>query len=272
MRVRFAMGLIVATTACGPPELVGGPPPEIAIDVCAEQPVELNGVVVGGAAACALDFGDVDISVLARRSFTITNVGTFTLLDLSSAGTIGPRLLAAPDSGLVMANVPATIEPGRSAEIAVDVRPRRAGVIDAAVLVSSNASNATEIRIPIVLTGVDNGIPDIEVAFEGCALRNPLAIDFASVDVGATAACTVVVRNTGTRELSVLDVSLVGRPTFTLAPDVDGVFDAVDVGAELRFGLTFAPQQARLFEGELAVVSSDPDEPTVVVRMHGFGR
>lgn len=219
-----------------------------------------------------MDFGDVDISVLARRSFTITNVGAFTLLDLSSAGTGGARLLAAPDSGLVMADVPSTIEPGRSVEIAVDVRPRQAGVVDAAILVSSNASNATEVRIPIAVTGVDNGIPDIELAFDGCALRTPSAIDFASVDVGATAACTVIVRNTGTRELSILDTTLAGSPAFTLAPDVDDAFDAVDVGAELRFGLTFAPQQARLFEGELGVVSSDPDEPSVVVRMHGFGR
>ena len=297
-RTRTYLGLVLVPLAgctCGDPE-VNPVAPQIAVDVCLKPVKEANGKVIGGTDECSLAFGSADLAVRVERFFTITNPSGLELDIRDSEGNPGISLIG--DPSFVFINEPPTsIAPGLSAQVGISIRPSLEADISAEIVILSNANNVppnddklAEVRIPITLTGVDNGVPDIEIVPDSnCGLTDPLSVDFGRVATSGLAVCNVLVKNVGTRELFFDEVAFIAvdgdsdiiepagsddipallsgtppNPDQSLAPT------SADVpGLPLR--LTFAPDVLGRYQRTLRIVTSDPDEPIIELPIVGLG-
>ncbi|MFC7132673.1 MULTISPECIES: choice-of-anchor D domain-containing protein [Salinibaculum] len=103
--------------------------------------------------------------------------------------------------------------------------------------------------------------PDITVT--------PLRLDFGDVSVGDTATRTVLVNNTGSAPLDVIDLSLSGANASEFAVDASDFLVAPSDSRPV--GVTFSPTTVGLQSATLAVTSNDTDEPAVDVALAGTG-
>ncbi|MBM4281840.1 MAG: hypothetical protein FJ137_14155 [Deltaproteobacteria bacterium] len=282
---------VIPLGACDCTEITVRVAPQIYVDVCAKPVKTVDNKVIGGFQECALPFGEADLSVKVAKTVVITNPSNLEL-KLESVELEGD-----PSFDFVEPP-PDRIGPGLSAQVAVQIRPRVESAIEAELVIISDANNTpkneddkSEIRIPITLTGVDRGVPDIEVVPVGCGTTAPLGIDFGNVSTSGLQVCNVEVRNVGTRELyfdfldfvpdangeriitepgdsgPVPSISLTGAipdPETPLRP-------TSDEHAPLTLRVAFAPDALGRYGDTLRIVSSDPDEDVVEVPIQGIG-
>lgn len=275
--------------------------PQIAVDVCASPVKEANGKVIGGTDDCALDFGNADLAVRVEKFFTITNPSSLELNIKDKDSNPGISFAAVGDEGFEFINEPPTsIGPGLSAQIGVAIRPALEAALVREIVILSDANNVqpndddlAEIHIPITLTGVDNGVPDIEVVPDSsCGSTSPSAnVDFGRVATGGFQVCNVLVKNNGTRELffdsvAFVSVDSAGGPDIVEPVGSDAIpavlsgtppnpdqslapTSATVPGFPLR--LTFAPDVLGRYERVLRLTTSDPDEPVIDLPILGVG-
>lgn len=265
--------------------------PQIYVDVCARPVKKVGDKVIGGFLDCALPFGEADLSIKTSKTVVITNPSNLDLklLSVELEGDPAFEFVEPP---------PDKIRAGLSAQIAVQIRPRVESTIEAELVIVSDANNTpknddgnSEVRIPITLTGVDRGVPDIEIVPVGCGTTVPLGVDFGNVATSGLQVCNLEVRNTGTRELyfdfldfapddagartivepaesgpepSITLTGAIPNPETPLRPTSDDV-------APLTLRVAFAPDALGRYSDTLRIVSSDPDESTVDVPIQGIG-
>ncbi|MDP2339706.1 MAG: hypothetical protein Q8O67_02010 [Deltaproteobacteria bacterium] len=273
--------------------------PQIAVDVCAKPEKEANGKIIGGTEECALPFGNADLAVRVEKFFTITNPSSLELNIRNVDGDPGITFADDGDEGFVFINEPPTsIGPGLSAQIGVSIRPALESAIAREIIILSDANNVppnddelAEIHIPITLTGVDNGVPDIEIVPDSnCGSTDPLSVEFGRVATGGLQVCNVLVKNVGTRELffdSVEFIPLVDGGADILEPTGSDPAPALLSGTPpnpdqslaptsatvpgLPLRLTFAPDVLGRYERRLRLTTSDPDEPVIEIPILGLG-
>jgi hypothetical protein len=274
---------------CGDPEVIKVAP-QIFVDVCADPQRIVQNKNIGGFQECALAFGEADISVRTERFFTITNPSNLDLKleSIVFQGDPAFEFIEAP---------PEVIPSGLSAQLGVTVRPQLESTISAEIIIISDANNTpfnddgkSQVVIPVTLTGVDNGVPDLEIIPQGCGTADPLGADFGRVASGGVAICNVEVRNNGTRELffdnvdfvPFSDTALVDEPDGSNAEPafaITGIVPGPDTplrptSAEvppLTLRLTFAPDVLGRFAGLIRFETSDPDEPSIDMPIAGIG-
>lgn len=263
--------------------------PKITVDVCtkpANEPFD----------DCALPFGTADLSVVAERTFTISNPSSLEL-QFTGDGIDGIYFDEAGDQGFEFVNEPpSSIPAGLSAEVAVRIRPTLESTITKEIVIESDANNTTEndeghseIRIPITLTGVDNGVPDIEVVPVACGSADPLNVDFGRVATSGARVCNLTINNRGTRDLVIDSVVFVAdaegveikepadsdaEPAIQLAgspPTPEQPLGPTASNAPLNLRVSFSPDVLGRFSGVLRIASSDPDEATLDIPLVGIG-
>jgi hypothetical protein len=284
--------VLLPLAACDCTEITVSVAPQIYVDVCAKPNKTVGGKSIGGFDECALPFGEADLTVKATKSVVITNPSNLEL-KLKSVELEG-------DPSFVFAEPPPQIiGAGLSAQVAVTIRPKVESTIEAELVIVSDANNTQKnddgdsvVRIPITLTGVDRGVPNIEVVPVGCGSTDPLGIDFGNVAASGLQACTLEVRNTGTRELyfdyigfmtddagartivepvgSNLEPSLsmtgaLPDPETPLPPTQDDV-------APLSLRVVFSPDVLGRYSDTLRIQSSDPDDEGLIeIPVQGVG-
>lgn len=281
-------GALGGCESCVDPEIIKVAP-QIFVDVCAEPQKVVNDRLIGGFTQCALPFGDSDISVRAERTFVITNPSNLDLIIDSIEFEGDPAFKFVEDP-------PTLIGAGLSAQVGVTVRPNLESAISSEIVIISNANNTqqnaadkSEIRIPITLNGVDNGVPDIEIIPRDCAAAGALAADFGRVATGGVAICNVEVRNNGTRELFFDAVTFVDDGTGPVVEPADsddapafaitGIIPGPDTPLRptsdevppLTLRLTFAPDVLGRYTATIRFETSDPDEPSIDMPVSGIG-
>lgn len=264
--------------------------PQIFVDVCATPQKVVNNKNIGGFDECALPFGSADLSVRTERFFVITNPSNLEL-KLESIELLGDPAFE------FIEPPPEFIGSGLSAQLGVTVRPQLASTVSAEVRIISDANNTplnadkkSEVIIPITLTGVDNGVPDIEIIPQDCGSTSPLGVDFGRVATDGVTICNVEVRNNGTRELFFDSVDFVPFSDRAIVEEPDGsnpepafaitgIIPGPDTplrptSAEnppLTLRLTFAPDVLGGYRGLIRFETSDPDEPVIDVPVAGIG-
>lgn len=274
---------------CIDPEVVAVAP-QIAIDACTTPAAKPT-------SDCLIDFGNADITVQATKTFTISNPSAL-ILDLSEgvSGKLGITLDdEALGNGFSFASaLPDEIGPGLSADVAVTIRPILESTIEGNIIIVSDANNTPQnadrdsvITIPLTLTGVDNGVPDLVVTPDpSCGTADPLNVDFGRVATGGGKVCNVTVQNVGTRELVFDGVDFLdgaGVDTVAEAPGSDAA-PAIRLAGEpprpdqplppdasIDLRVAFAPDVLGRYTAVLAIRSSDPDEGLVEVPIVGTG-
>jgi hypothetical protein len=249
--------------------------PQIYLDVCNSPQKKVEGILVGGYEDCAVDFGTRDISVKVTRNIKVTNpsIVELELKNLEITGDPSFKIEVAPD----------VIGAGLSAEIVISVRPRTATTLDATLFVLSDANNTQQtpegdslIEIPLTVTGVDNGAPDIKVT--------PPACDFGRIAQTGVGTCPVSITNQGNRALVLDEVDFIPvadgvlfqvppdsvRKPFDFTGRPPGANEEIAPGQSVTLIVRFTPDVLGNYQGKFHILSNDPDEDLIVVPLSGI--
>ena len=291
MRKSAALLVLFAFGACRcPDEQPTAIAPQIYVDVCKKPQKEVEGVLIGGTEDCAVDFGTRDISVKITQNIKITNpsIIELTLLNIELIGDPAFQIEVKPD----------TIGVGLTGDIVISVRPNVEALLETKLFILSDANNTTQtpegnslIEIPLTITGVDNGLPDIEISPPNC--------DYGRVPFGGVEVCDVAIRNVGQRGLVVDSVEFIpaneDEPTLLFsipgesaleaglacndgASNCPFAFTGAPPGADeeiaanggvVNMPVRFTPDVLGNFQGRFRVLSSDPDESSIDVALSG---
>jgi hypothetical protein len=149
------------------------------------------------------------------------------------------------------------VNPGQHGDIVVTVRPVVPGTITATLIVdASDPAVPNHVEVPITVTAVDAGLPDIDV--------DPAAVDFDTIGRADVGRETVTVWNRGIRDLVIDDVALQGDPELRLATTLPAG-TVIPPGTSAGINLLFVPDDVDAHTGELVIASNDPDESEVRV-------
>jgi hypothetical protein len=270
--------------------------PQIAVDACASPDInDKNGIRLGGYRDCVVDFGEADLSVRTERTIRLTNPSG---LPLNLQPTPRPDgevngiyfLDEGYDPAFTITREPGfdadglavdgaqSINPGLSTDLVVSVLPLVESALTTTLVILTDAENTeqnpdgrSEIRVVLQATGVDNGVPDIEVLPANC--------DFGPVGVGGIKVCELTVRNVGTRELFFSSTTLEQtRPAGSADPAgyrVQGALPSEEQplapSGTFTMRVALSPDVLGPYQGTLSIRTNDPDESLVQVPLTGTG-
>ncbi len=245
--------------------------PRIAVSVCETPVVQVDGKVLGGVDDCEIAFGVSDISSREIQEIVVSNPSSVELI-IDSV-----ELTEDTDPAFRVDLSPKSIGPGLSAVVQVSFRPNFETEIVGKLEIYSNAKNLGQgdaVVIDITGTGVDNGLPQLQLVPEAC--------DFGNIAVGGIGQCDIAVKNTGTRALVIDSLAMV--PSETIVPPEStleepfGFFgrpptedDAIEAGQELTLSLRFTPDALGAFYGQIKALTNDPNQNEVTIMLEGVG-
>lgn len=193
------------------------------------------------ASATTLSFGSVAAGSTAVQSVSVTNTGTGAV-DITQATISGPGFTVMSGNGA------ATLAVGQSATVQVQFAPTSAAAATGDLVVTSNASNPS-LTVALTGTGTAAGIS-----------VTPPSVSFGDVADGTTATQSIILKNTGTANLTVSSASATGTgfavtgfSAQTLTPN-----------STMTFNATFTPTSTSAVTGSISVSTSLSGSPTSI--------
>jgi hypothetical protein len=224
----------------------GGAAPEIAV----EQPLNTN-ILDGG----SRNFGMVAAGFNADLVFTIKNIGTADLTDLS----ITIDGLDATQFAVTTAAVAPVSGPLGSTTFTIRFSPASAGLKTAALHIANNDSN--ENPFDIIVTG--NGVVGPEIAVEqpaGVNIADGGSKSFGPVAAGSTADLVFTIKNTGTADLTGLGITIDGADALLFTVTASATAPVSGPLGSTTFTVRFAPLVSGVKTAVLHIASNDADE------------
>jgi uncharacterized protein YfaP (DUF2135 family) len=268
---RLFAGLIIFMALGCPEDTLKEIAPRIAVSVCETPVVQVDGKVLGGVDDCAVAFGVSDISSREIAEIVVSNPSSVELV-ISSV-----ELSEDTDPAFRVDLSPESIGPGLSGVVQISFRPNFETEIIGQLSIFSNAKNLGQgdaVVIELTGTGVDNGLPSLQLVPESC--------DFGNIAVGGIGQCDIAVKNTGNRALVIDTLEMV--PSETIVPpesELEAPFgffgrpptedDAIEPGQELTLALRFTPDALGAFYGQIKASTNDPDKNEVIILLEGVG-
>jgi len=215
----------------------------------------MQGQGVGEAAQMMLvanqhDFGGVNIGDTEEWSLRILSVGN---IPLQITG------LQINDTRFTHAEIalPYTVEAGSPLDLDVYFSPDQADAYEATLQITSNdASSSVQ---TVSLTG--NGLTqDIHI--------DDGSHDFGTIQIDQYADWNFTIENLGSAPLRIEEINSTHSDFVVISPTFP---QDVDANSELDVVVRFLPLSEGAAQGELQVISDDPDEPTVVIVLSGAG-
>jgi parallel beta-helix repeat protein len=204
-------------------------------------------------------FRDIDADQASAETIVIENIGSNDLTILS-ATLGGPGL---PDLSILSDSGEALLAPGQSREITVTFDPITLGPRSAEIVVTSDDTDESLIRVPLLGTGSDQ-----EITLE------PASLEFGLWDLDdGPIAQPLAVFNEGTAPLSFigpgLTLSGAQSPEFAVTGDPSSA--SIAAGASREVWVLFDPETMGDFSALLAIQTDDTDEPEIEVPLVGVG-
>lgn len=209
----------------------------------------------------------------ARIVVQVHNPSIVTLRGLTS-------VLENADPAFQLREQPDEVLAGQTAEVVIVVRPLTATTLNATLVLTADLpARPSRVEVPIVVTAIDAGLPDI--------CEYPESVTFANVGVGDVGRADVPLKNCGVRHLLLDEVYFC--PTLVDGEEADparpecGVDQSITLATVLPAGQAVGPTEGTslqlLFQppdlvertGELVIVSNDPDENPVIIPVSGTG-
>ncbi len=194
------------------------------------------------AAPSNISFGDVSVGGSSSQAVTLTNNGTASVT-VTQANVTGAGLSV---SGLTL---PLTLAGGRSAGFSVVFAPASTGSITGSVSMVSNASNS-----PTVVSVSGTG-GTLELS------ASPSSLNFGSVTAGSKSTETVALTNNGTDSVTISQATLTGTGFSASGLTLPVTLAA---GQSTSLSATFSPTSAGSATGNISVVSTASNSPTLV--------
>lgn len=240
-------------------EEFGPPTPKISIAV-------EGGRIASGSTG---DFGNVSIGKTSIRQFTIKNIGSadLTNLSLESSGTNVDRFTITPPG------IPTTLEPGGSVSIFISFTPVAEGAASSILTIHSNDSYEENFSINLLGNGTPRLVPEITIknASGQSLLDGTTRVSFGRVALGQSKAKIFTIHNVGTAELKNLAIRITGKhkSEFLIEQPAKSVLSP---GASVKFTVRFKPTATVSRIVNLHVASNDADENPFDVNLTGTGK
>lgn len=200
-----------------------------------------------------LDFSAIYAGAQSSATFTISNHGSadLTISELTATGSFGLDVSSQP--GWAFDDL--AIAPGGQQNVTVTFAPGQTGSYNGSVKIVTN--DPDEPTTSILLTGTAQApVAD---------LSGLDAVDFGDIDRGQTGSQIVTISNAGLAELTINNV-FVDSP-FVIVSGFDNQALTIAPGATHDFVVEVTAQQRGHLDGNLTIVSSDPDEPIATVEL-----
>jgi hypothetical protein len=184
------------------------------------------------------DFGNVTVNTVARAALTLTNSGAANLT-ISRIAVSGAGFEASP------MRLPALVAPGGDVVLDLTFSSRNPGIFSGTVAVSSDDPNTPTATVALVGTATSQSI--------GKLTATPAALTFNNVQVGSTASAVTTLKNTGTANLTLLQIDLSGSGFST-----SGIATPVLVvpGESLTLTVNYRPSSSKTSSGEISLISA----------------
>jgi uncharacterized repeat protein (TIGR03803 family) len=209
-------------------------------------------------------FGSLNTGGLSTRVITIRNAGSAALTGISLSFFSG-------DTAHFQFNTLASsVAAGQQITFNLSFFPQSAGAKSTILRIASNDSN--ENPFDIILTGTGTSASEIGVE---SPLNTPLtdgisSLDFGSVNTGTTGSKPIIIRNTGTSDLTGLSVSFVGTHASDFSATAPGSTTVVPNDAT-GFTLSFNPTGSGTRTATMRIASNDGDENPFDISLTGTG-
>jgi hypothetical protein len=199
--------------------------------------------------SASLDFGSVAAGTNKTLTVTATNSGPASV-------TISSASVSTKYFAITVPSLPATIASGQNTTLSVQFTPNAAGIFNATVTLTSDASNS-----PASLTLTGTGLAD------GQLTLNPSNEAFGSVTLGSTQTLSETVTNSGATSVTISNLGISGTG-FSMS----GISAPVTLaaGQSTSFSVSFAPQTAGTASGSITITSNGTN-PAATIALSGTG-
>ena len=212
-------------------------------DPTVPDPVDLTGSAGSPApkleiSAASHDFGKVTVNTVANSTLTLTNSGAGNL-NISQINATGATF------SVTGVSVPAVVPAGGTATLNVSFSPKAAGNFTGTMAIASD--DPTTPNATVSLTGVGTAV-DV-----GKLTATPASLSFSNVKVGSSATAVSTLKNTGTANLTLSQIS-----TGTAVYSTSGITAPVVMapGDSLTLTVKFAPTAAGAKSDSVSLVNS----------------
>jgi len=198
----------------------------------------------------------------AVRTVTIENRGRLSKLkieDISLSDTL--------NFSIPRAEVPESLPPLGSFELPIEFRPSALGGVKGELTIVSNDMDERRIRISLIGNRELSPGQDIQVS-----VSDDMRLDFGNIRVGSTVYKSLKVMNYGKAPLRIESISLSDTLQFAVRSDpLPLVFPpaSVDSIPSAEIHIAFRPRSFRQASATLSILSDDPDEREVTLRLIG---
>lgn len=222
------------------------------------------------------NFGNVVFGGSAARTFTISNTGGTSALNVTSIAMSGANSGDFAISGITL---PTNIAAGASTTFTLTFTPGAVGIRNATVTINNN--DADEGTYTYSVRGTGTADPEINILGNGLSIADgdvtPRVADntnLGNANIGANVVRTFTLSNAaGTGALSVTSIVLSGANAGDFAIGGITLPTSIAAGATTTFTVTFSPLAVGLRNAALTVNNDDADEGayTFAIRGNGVG-
>ncbi len=212
-------------------------------DPTVPDPVDLTGSAGSSAPKLAVspashDFGNVTVNTVASSALTVTNSGAGDL-NISQITATGATF------SLTGVNVPAVVPAGGSAILNVRFSPKTAGNYTGTVAITSDDPTAPNTTVSLTGAGTTVAV--------GKLTATPTSLSFSNVKVGSSATAVTTLKNTGTANLTLSQISTGTAVYLTSGISTPAVMAP---GDSLVLTVKFAPTAAGTKSDSVSLVDS----------------
>jgi Abnormal spindle-like microcephaly-assoc'd, ASPM-SPD-2-Hydin len=202
------------------------------------------------ASASSLSFGGMPLGSQATKTVTVTSTGTAPAT-ITGAAVTGASYTATY-AGVAVQNLsaPITLQPGQQVTFSVAFNPTTTDTANGQLSLSTNTGSP----VNVALTG--KGVQDTSPALTVSAP----SLDFGHVQVGAKSALQLTLTSSGTAPVTVSSSTIAGQgfqiSSVGYPAGVSGWPATLNPGQQVVLSITFAPDSADSFTGNLALTSN----------------
>jgi hypothetical protein len=193
------------------------------------------------------DFGNVTVDTVANAALTLTNSGganlTISHIGVSGKGFEGSAI-----------KTPTTVPAGGNITLNLTFSPSTSGNFSGAVTVLSDDPNTPTASVTLTGTATNQSI--------GRLTATPAALNFNNVQVGSTASAVTTLKNVGTGNVTLSQITMSGSGFST-----SGIATPVLVvpGESLTLTVKYSPTSTKAGSGDISIVSAQGGITSVTV-------
>ena len=200
----------------------------------------------------SVSFGSVNVGSTGTQSITLSATGASVTVSADTASNA--------QFALQGVSLPFTISAGQSVSYNVAFKPTASGAVSGSLSITSNATNAPTMNVPLSGTGTTT-------TTAGQLSITPGSVSFGNVNVGSTGTQPITLSTTGASVTVSADTA--SNAQFALQ-GVSLPF-TISAGQSVSYNVAFKPTASGAVSGSLSITSNATNAPSLNVSLSGTG-